>query len=129
MVEYALTNVALDTLAHSLVDKTTAVAVGKSDADVVGGDASSLGDEVYREDVTSDAASVVKLSDAGSLRASINIIGDIDVSADAEIQELGLFDADDAMLFRQVTEPRIVGAGQHVQLESDLEIVPQDSNV
>jgi len=123
-MQYTLTNVGLDEAAASFADRVAEVAVGTGTTAVTKTD-TGLQSEVYRSGTDTDAVSVTPVSGSGFLRVSIIIVGGSSVPAETDIFELGLFNTDGELLYRQVTDaPLQTGAGQSLQIDSELEFAP-----
>jgi len=123
-MEYTITNAGLDSVAAEVVDIVSSVAVGTGDGPVTKTDI-SLDEEVYRESTSHESVSITPVSQFGTLRVGIVVIGGLSVPPETDIYELGLFDEDGALLYRQVSdEPRQTGEGQSLQIESELTFAP-----
>lgn len=121
-MEYSLTNTGVDTVADAFVTRAASVAVGSGTRAVAGED-DDLAAEEYRASV--DAASVIveTVNKAGTVRVAIILTGGSAVPANKDLYELGVFDSDGQLLYRQVSdEPRSVGEGQTMKIETDIRI-------
>lgn len=123
-MEYTLTNAGLDTTAAVVADTIAAVAVGTGTSAVTKTD-TALDTEIHREQTSHSTVSVTPISQQGTIRVTIIVVGGLSVPAETDIYELGLFDADGQLLYRQVTDqPRQTGDGQSLQIESELTFAP-----
>lgn len=123
MPSYSVTTSNLNRLAASFVSDVNSVAVGTgtSTASV---DDTALDSQIYEATVAEDVVSVTTTDTDGELSVAIVVVGGTSVPADTDITELGVFDEDDTLLYREVTNPRSVGSGQSIQIETDLRIEP-----
>jgi len=123
-MEYTLTTAGLDTTAAAVADEIAAVGVGTGNSAVTKTD-TALEAEIHREQRSHSSVSVEPISQTGTIRVAIVVIGGLTVPPETDIYELGLFDTDGALLYRQVSEqPRETGDGQSLQIESELTIAP-----
>lgn len=123
-MDYSLTEAGQDRLASRFVDEAAAVAVGGGNTAVSTTD-TSLDSEEYRASVTQKEATVTTTNTTGTVRASIVVVGGVTVPANSDLYELGVFDDNGGLLYRQVSDqPRQTGSGQSLQIESELTVVP-----
>lgn len=123
-MDYSLTEAGQDRLASRFVDEAAAVAVGGGNTAVSTTD-TSLDSEEYRASVTQKEATVTTTNTTGTVRASIVVVGGVTVPANSDLYELGIFDDNGGLLYRQVSDqPRQTGSGQSLQIESELTVVP-----
>lgn len=115
---FAFTPSGVEVVTQAFVDSIDEVAVGDGDTTPEATD-TSLDNELFRSTIGS-VANVSQLS-ADTVQATITVVGADSVAADATVTEVGLFN-DDQMVYRETITPIIVGAGQSVQLQTNLTV-------
>ncbi len=113
---FAFTPSGVEVVTQAFADSIDEVAVGNGDTTPETTD-TSLDNELFRSTIDS-VANVTQLS-ADTVQATITVIGADSVAADATLSEVGLFD-DGQMVYRETITPIVVGAGQSVQLQTNL---------
>jgi hypothetical protein len=116
-----ITGTGRNLVAKQVVSEITAIAIGTGTTDPTESD-TSLESPEFQADITANSASASVTGETGEFQVSLRVIGGSTVPADTELTELGVF-TDDGLIYREVTDPRSVGAGQSIQIETELTVL------
>lgn len=86
-------------------------------------DDTALASEIHRSDTTGQNSSVSKNSLTGSVRVSVTISGGTEVPSGADITELGVFTADDELIYREVRDVVTIDDGERITFEFTISFV------
>lgn len=115
---FAVPDPGIGVLTNALVDVVTDVAVGDGNTTPTDAD-TALDNELFRTSVT-DASNATQLS-SDTIQLSIVVIGGDSVADGTVIEEIGAFNGSD-MVYRETITPVTVGAGQSIQLQTNVTI-------
>jgi hypothetical protein len=115
---FAVPDPGIGVLTNALVDVVTDVAVGDGNTTPTDAD-TALDNELFRTSVT-DASNATQLS-SDTIQLSIVVIGGDSVADGTVIEEIGAFSGSD-MVYRETITPVTVGAGQSIQLQTNVTI-------
>lgn len=116
-----ITGTGRDLVAEQVVSEITAIAIGTGTTTPTESD-TSLESPEFQAGVTANTASASVTGETGRFQVSLRVVGGSTVPADTELTELGVF-TDDGLIYREVKDPRSVGAGQSIQIETELQVL------
>ena len=112
----------LDGDSHPSPDK---IAVGTGTKEATESDTSleSQSYEAAFSDIEADIYSVEAGSADGIYRANITVSGDVEVPGGTDITEIGLFDANGNLYYREVRAVTTVGSGERISFEVEVDLI------